>query len=70
MPTPSDLTEAPLQLDDATVTYRGDRFRRYLHADTIRSRVAEMGAQITEDYADTTPILVSVLNGAFMFTPT
>jgi len=68
MPTPRDLTEAPLQLDDATVTYRGDRFRRYLHADTIRSRVAEMGAQITEDYADTTPILVSVLNGAFMFT--
>lgn len=68
MPTTRDLTEAPVQPDDATVTYRGDRFRRYLDASTIRSRVNEMGAQITQDYADTTPILVSVLNGAFMFT--
>jgi hypoxanthine phosphoribosyltransferase len=68
MPTTRDLTEAPLQLDDATVTYRGDRFRRYLHADTIQSRVAEMGERIAQDYADTTPILVSDLNGAFMYT--
>jgi len=68
MSTTRDLTKSTLQLDDATVTYRGDRFRRYLHADTIRSRVREMGQQITQDYADTTPILVSVLNGAFMFT--
>ena len=68
MSTTRDLTETALQLDDATVTYRGDRFRRYLHADTIQSRVREMGQKITADYADTTPILVSVLNGAFMFT--
>lgn len=68
MPTTRDLTERPIQLDDATVSYRGDRFRRYLDGSTIESRVHEMGAQISEDYADTTPILVSVLNGAFMFT--
>ncbi|PQJ36259.1 hypoxanthine phosphoribosyltransferase [Salinibacter sp. 10B] len=68
MPATRDLTDAPVELDDATVTYRGDRFRRYLDADTIQSRVAEMGQQISADYADTTPILVSVLNGAFMFT--
>jgi hypoxanthine phosphoribosyltransferase len=63
-----DLLDAPPTLGDQTVSYRGDRFRRDLAADTIRSRVAEMGRQITRDYADTTPILVSVLNGAFMFT--
>jgi len=68
MSTPRDLLDAPVTLDDATVSYRGDQFRRYLDADTIRARVAEIGQQITEDYADTTPILVSVLNGAFMFT--
>ena len=68
MPATRDLTDAPVELDDATVSYRGDRFRRYLDADTIQSRVAEMGQQISADYADTTPILVSVLNGAFMFT--
>jgi hypoxanthine phosphoribosyltransferase len=63
-----DLLDAPPTLGDQTVSYRGDRFRRYLAADTIRSRVLEMGRQISRDYADTTPILVSVLNGAFMFT--
>jgi hypoxanthine phosphoribosyltransferase len=68
MPATRDLTDAPVELDDATVSYRGDRFRRYLDADTIQARVAEMGQQIAMDYADTTPILVSVLNGAFMFT--
>lgn len=68
MSTTRDLTQTPVELDDATVTYRGDQFRRYLRAETIQSRVAEMGANIDRDYADTTPILVSVLNGAFMFT--
>lgn len=68
MSTTRDLTATPPQLDDATVSYRGDRFRRYLTADTIQSRVREMGQKIADDYADTTPILVSVLNGAFMFT--
>ena len=68
MSTPTDLTQTAVETDDATVTYRGDRFRRYLRAERIRSRVTEMGRRISTDYADTTPILVSVLNGAFMFT--
>jgi len=33
----------------------------------IRARIAEMGAQITEDYRGRTPLLVGVLKGAFMF---
>jgi hypoxanthine phosphoribosyltransferase len=68
MPATRDLLDASVALGDATVTYRGDQFRRYLDAETIQERVAEMGRQISADYADTTPILVSVLNGAFMFT--
>jgi len=68
MSSPRDLTATPVELDDAAVTYRGDRFRRYLHANTIRDRVEEMGRQISEQYAGRKPILVSVLNGAFMFT--
>ena len=68
MPATRDLLDTSVDLGDATVTYRGDTFRRYLDADTIQDRVAEMGQQISADYADTTPILVSVLNGAFMFT--
>lgn len=33
----------------------------------IQQRVRELGAQITEDYAGTRPLLVAVLRGAFMF---
>lgn len=35
--------------------------------DQIRSRIAELGAQITADYADEPPLLVCVLKGAFVF---
>ena len=68
MPATRDLLDTSVDLGDATVSYRGDTFRRYLDAGTIQARVAEMGQQISADYTDTTPILVSVLNGAFMFT--
>jgi hypoxanthine phosphoribosyltransferase len=33
----------------------------------IRARIADLGAQITADYADRPPLLVGVLKGAFVF---
>ena len=33
----------------------------------LQTRIAELGRQITEDYADRSPLLVGVLKGAFMF---
>lgn len=65
-----DLTQMPTDAERlrGSVTFHGEKFRRYLEAKTIQERVAEMGRQISRDYSDTTPILVSVLNGAFMFT--
>ncbi len=68
MPATRDLLETPVQPTKSIVTVQGERFRRYLAADRLQERVAEMGRTITRDYADTTPILVSVLNGAFMYT--
>lgn len=71
MPTTRNLLPPDSSRDrptEPTVTVQGERFRRYLPADRIRERVTEMGRTITQDYADTTPILVSVLNGAFVFT--
>lgn len=53
--------------DDQTVIIRGERFRKYLTAETLKSRTREIGAQISEDYRDKKPILIGVLNGAFMF---
>ena len=33
----------------------------------IRERIAELGAEIAADYADSPPLLVGVLKGAFVF---
>ncbi len=52
---------------DHTITCHGERFRLYLDKETIQRRVRELGAQISEDYHDRSPILIGVLNGAFMF---
>ena len=35
--------------------------------DDLQRRIAELGKQITADYADRPPLLVGVLKGAFMF---
>jgi hypoxanthine phosphoribosyltransferase len=49
------------------VVVRGERFRVHLSRDELRLRVAEMGQQITRDYAGKRPIFIGVLNGAIMF---
>ena len=52
-----------------TVTCQGERFRLYLDEETIQSRIREMGEQIAADYEGIgPPILIGVLNGAFIFT--
>jgi hypoxanthine phosphoribosyltransferase len=35
--------------------------------DELRERVAQLGKEVTADYADNPPLLVGVLKGAFMF---
>ncbi|MEM1116741.1 MAG: hypoxanthine phosphoribosyltransferase [Bacteroidota bacterium] len=52
-----------------TVTCQGERFRLYLSEEAILGRIRELGEQIAEDYAEVgPPILIGVLNGAFIFT--
>jgi len=53
--------------DDQTITLRGERFRIYLDAKQIQARVHEIGSEITRDYDGKRPILIGILNGAFMF---
>lgn len=65
----SDLdVVVPGQLNgDEIVECHGDRFRIFIKEKDILQRVAEMGRQISEDYRDRKPILIGVLNGAFIF---
>ena len=53
-----------------TVTCRGERFKPLFSEAQIQARIAELGQEIARDYADadSTPILIGVLNGAFIFT--
>jgi len=53
--------------DDQTITLRGERFNIYLPREEIQSRIAEIGEAISRDYEGKKPILIGVLNGAFMF---
>ncbi len=50
-----------------TVMCRGERFRLYLDKETIQRRVEEIGREISREYEDKRPILIGVLNGAFIF---
>lgn len=43
-------------------------FEQMLSEEQIRARVREMGRQIAADYADKRPVVLSVLNGSFIFT--
>ena len=58
---------APARTSQDTVTCRGERFQLYLSAEEIRARVAELGTAIRRDLEGQRPILIGVLNGAFMF---
>lgn len=53
-----------------TVVCNGERFRLYLDESAIQARIAELARQITADHAGSAqpPILIGVLNGAFVFT--
>lgn len=45
----------------------GDVLKILITRDEIATRVGELGALITEDYRDKTPVIVSVLKGSLVF---
>lgn len=42
-------------------------FEIYLSENAIQEKVAQLAAQINQDYADKRPLFIAILNGAFMF---
>ena len=74
-PSPADTTASGLDRSlhpyapaaDGSILCRGERFVPYLGREQIRARIAELGTQISNEYAGQTPILIGVLNGAFVF---
>ncbi len=56
------VTDMPLE-----VFCNGERFVPYIDQTTLHARVTAIGEAISQDYAGKNPILIGVLNGAFMF---
>lgn len=49
------------------ITVGDEIFIPYLTEDVIQKRVAELATQLYEDYKDTIPVFIGVLNGSFVF---
>ena len=49
------------------MTINDKTFVPFIAADTIQQRIAELAGQINQQYAGKTPLIVVVLNGAFLF---
>lgn len=50
-----------------SIEIHGDVFVPYITREAIRARVAELAAEINADFEGRAPVLVCMLNGAFMF---
>ncbi|GAB3987040.1 hypoxanthine phosphoribosyltransferase [Spirosoma daeguense] len=49
------------------ITINDKTFVPFIEADIIQARIQELAGQINEEYVDKKPLLVVVLNGAFLF---
>src|SRR5680860_356909 len=49
------------------VQIKGKRFIPFISEKELLQRVSELGQQITADYKGTSPVMIGILNGAFMF---
>ena len=54
-------------IENQFITVHNKSFKPMISAQTIADRVAVIGQQITKDYAGKKPLLLSILNGAYMF---
>ena len=54
-------------IENQLVTCQGRAFELMITAAEIQLRVAEIGRQLTAEYKGKKPLLLSILNGAFMF---
>jgi hypoxanthine phosphoribosyltransferase len=50
------------------ITLEGILFEPYIDENTLKTRIQELGKEITSDYIGNTLHIISVLNGAFIFT--
>jgi hypoxanthine phosphoribosyltransferase len=50
------------------ITVNNLQFKPFIAAETIQTRIAELGAELRTRYAGQHPLFIGILNGAFIFT--
>ena len=50
------------------ITIKDKHFEPFIHHEQIAERVAQLADRLNKDYQGKDPVLISILNGAFMFT--
>ncbi|MEL6537760.1 MAG: hypoxanthine phosphoribosyltransferase [Bacteroidota bacterium] len=50
-----------------TISHQDYTFEPFILADAIQERISALGQQIGQDYKDQNPLLLGILNGAFIF---
>lgn len=50
------------------ITIKDKQFEPFIHHEQIADRVTALAAKLNADYTGRNPILIAILNGAFMFT--
>jgi len=53
--------------NDKPIFINGEKFIPFLTEEQIQKRVTELAEEISNDYRDTVPIFIGVLNGSFIF---
>jgi hypoxanthine phosphoribosyltransferase len=61
------ITPNPITTQMKSVTLADKEFVPYLSEEKVNQKVQEMAKQISKDYAGKNPVILGVLNGAFMF---
>ncbi len=54
-------------MDNNTVRIHDKQFKIFITKEEIRSRINEMGWEVSKKYKDLKPVFVPILNGSFMF---
>ena len=49
------------------ITIKDKQFEPFIHHEQIADRVAALAERLNADYQGKNPILIAILNGAFMF---
>ena len=49
------------------IQIKDKQFISFIPEQELQLRISQLGQQITEDYRDKTPLIIGVMNGAFMF---